>query len=88
MSFEAFARDDKTVFAVIRALEVVGEATKRIPDALRHEHDHVPWKLMAGMRDKLIHDYVNVSLPIVWKTVREEIPVVLTHLESIIDQLD
>ncbi len=56
LSYEEFSEDDKTVFAVVRALEIVGEATKNIPNDIRNEYLEVPWKDMAGMRDILIHD--------------------------------
>lgn len=69
MTYETFVNDDKSVFAVIRALEIIGEATKQLPEELRDEYPGVPWSLMAGMRDKLVHDYVNVDRQIVWTTV-------------------
>ncbi len=71
---EQFRQDDKTVFAVIRALEIIGEATKRIPENIRQSHPTIPWRAMAGMRDKLIHDYTVVNLEVVWKTATEDIP--------------
>src|SRR3990172_1276320 len=74
LSYEQFAVDDKTVFAVVRALEIVGEATKNIPKPIRKEYPEVPWKDMAGMRDKLIHDYFGVDVETVWLTVAEKIP--------------
>jgi len=74
MTYEQFAQDAKTVFAVIRALEIVGEATKQIPQSVKNSYPEVPWRQMAGMRDKLIHDYSGVNLVVVWKTVIEDVP--------------
>jgi uncharacterized protein with HEPN domain len=74
MTFEIFKEDDKTVFAVIRAMEIIGEAAKHIPDDVRSQHPQVPWKAMAGMRDVLAHDYFGVNLNTIWMTVREKIP--------------
>lgn len=83
MSFEAFARDRKTVNAVVRSLEVLGEAAKRIPDDLRAQAPAVPWKYMAGMRDKLIHAYFGVDLRIVWAAAREELPPLRGEIERL-----
>jgi len=88
MTYATFADDEKTVFAVIRALEIIGEATKRIPDSVRERHPTVPWRLMAGTRDKLIHDYINVNLRIVWRTVQEEVPAVQRNVQDILDASD
>lgn len=75
MTYEQFVSDFKTTFAVVRALEVIGEATKRIPQSVRGKYPEVSWTEMAGMRDKLIHDYTSVSLEVVWKTASEDLPV-------------
>jgi uncharacterized protein with HEPN domain len=74
MTFEEFKGDEKTIFAVIRALEIVGEATKNVPEEIRQMAPDVPWRAVAGMRDKLIHDYVEVELEIVWTTVQDDLP--------------
>ena len=85
---EAFVNDDKSVFAVIRALEVVGEATKRLPQPLRDEYPQVPWSSMAGMRDNLIHDYSDVDRQLVWRTVQEEIPEVRRQVQTILEDIE
>lgn len=82
MDFEAFQRDDRTIFAVVRALEIIGEAAKRIPQPVRDQFPMLPWKSISGMRDKLIHDYVNVNLEVVWRTVTEDLPPLLVILSS------
>ena len=69
-----FADDRKTVNAVIRSLEVIGEAAKQVPEEVRRQAPGIPWKYMAGMRDKLIHHYFGIDLEIVWKVSREELP--------------
>ncbi|VVB60891.1 Uncharacterised protein [uncultured archaeon] len=74
MGFEAFAEDRKTINAVIRSLEVIGEATKNIPDSVKKKYPSVPWKAMAGMRDKMIHGYFGVDIEILWMTATEDIP--------------
>jgi uncharacterized protein with HEPN domain len=74
MKYEDFVKDDKTVFAVIRALEIIGEAVKNIPIGVRNKYPFIPWRELAGIRDKLIHQYFGVKLDVIWKAVKEEIP--------------
>jgi len=74
MNFEEFSSDVKTVYAVVRAFQILGEATKRISPEFREQYPDLPWKLMAGMRDKLIHDYSGVDLEVLWKTVNDRLP--------------
>lgn len=74
MDFPTFSRDRKTINAVIRSLEVMGEAAKKIPRSLREKYPDIPWKHMSGMRDKLIHEYFGIDIEMLWKVVTEEIP--------------
>ena len=74
MTEEQFLKDTKTVFAVIRALEILGEAAKKIPEKTREKYPNIPWRAMSGMRDKLIHDYIGVNLKVVWRTIGDDLP--------------
>jgi uncharacterized protein with HEPN domain len=71
---ESFEADLVTQDAVVRQLEIIGEATKRVSAELRSKHPYIPWSDMAGMRDVLIHDYIDVDFGVVWKTATEDIP--------------
>lgn len=70
--------------AVIRNIEIIGEATKKISMHLRSQYPGIPWKEMSGMRDKLIHDYFGIDVDVVWKTVKEDIP----YLKSLIKNIE
>ena len=87
MSYPQFVADTKTAFAVVRALEIVGEAAKRIPPDVRQRAPDVPWRAMAGIRDKLIHDYVSVDPEIVWRTVGEDLPGLETQIDRLLQAL-
>ncbi len=87
MDMQAFKQDDKTTFAVIRCLEIVGEAAKKIPGPERRRFKSIPWKNLSGMRDKLIHDYSGVSVEVVWKTVKEDIPAVRAELKEMLEKI-
>ena len=74
MSFEECAGDHKTMDAVVRNLEIIGEASKTVPDQVKQSNPEVPWKEMAGMRDKLIHAYFGINVETVWKTIKTRLP--------------
>ncbi|MDE0016172.1 MAG: DUF86 domain-containing protein [Candidatus Poribacteria bacterium] len=73
MTYNAFLSDTRTQDAVIRTFEVIGEATKKLSVDLRDRHPDVPWKKMAGTRDRLIHDHIGVDIEIVWQIVIAEL---------------
>jgi uncharacterized protein with HEPN domain len=83
MSYETFETDEKTVDAVLRNFEVIGEAAKNVPEHVREEYESIPWSEMAGMRDKLIHGYATIELRIVWTTVEEDISPLADQLETV-----
>ena len=88
MDYSAFMQGDKTNFAAVRALEVIGEATKNVPDEVRRRFPDIPWGRMAGMRDVLIHAYFGVDIEVVWKTLTVDIPPVIPKLDGALEILD
>lgn len=80
----SFINDEILKRAVVRALEIVGEATKNLSLDFRLKYNQVPWKSMAGMRDKLIHDYMGVDYNLVFITAKENVPELLDLIELII----
>lgn len=74
LTFQNFKNDDKTSSAVIRKFEIIGEATKNIPKNVRSKYRKIPWKKMAGMRDKLIHAYFQIDYDLVWSTIQNSLP--------------
>lgn len=74
--------------AVIRRLEIIGEAVKSLPTDFRERHGEVPWQKVAGMRDVLVHEYFGVDLDLTWQTVREDLPALRIALEEVLRRLD
>lgn len=88
MGFDKFKQDDKTVSAVLRKFEIIGEATKKLPEKIRQEHDGMAWDAMARMRDKVIHFYQDIDHQIVWNTIQNRIPDDKKRIQSILNEAD
>jgi len=88
MDFGEFVKDDKTSSAVIRKLEIIGEATKNIPKPIRQRYKELPWADMAKTRDKIIHSYFGVDYEIIWKVIKGKLPEIKPYLEKILHELE
>lgn len=74
LTWGKFSKDDKTIDAVVRNLEIIGEATKQMPDTFKEKHTDVPWRKIISMRNKVIHEYSGVDVEILWQTIQEDLP--------------
>lgn len=85
LTFDAFLADETLCRAFVRSIEVIGEAAKKVPDDYRAKHPDIEWRAMAGMRDRLIHDYFAVDYEIVWDVVQNHIPELRSQIASILE---
>ncbi len=85
LSFEEFLKNSLVVDAVVRNFEILGEASKNISEEVKSQYPDIPWKEMAGMRDKIIHEYFGIDLEIVWKTAKIRLPQLRSLLKDIYD---
>lgn len=88
MTFEEFEKDDKTILALTRAIEVIGEASKQVPLALRENHPEIAWKDLAGMRDKLAHVYFATKLDVLWDTTQDDLPQLKPVIQTLLNAED
>lgn len=87
-SIDKFSKDNKTIDAVIRNFEIIGEASKHIPETIRKKYSKIPWKEMAGMRNKLIHEYFGIKLDVVWKTVKKRLPELKVLISGVLENMN
>lgn len=85
MKYDDFTKDNKTIYAMVRALEIIGEAVKNLSDEVKQQYPQIPWRDMAGMRDKLIHEYFGVNKKVVWDTIKDELPKLKPLFEKILE---
>ena len=88
MDFETFRSNRRTNLAVIRALEIIGEAARHIPANERRRYSQVPWQEMVAMRNKLIHQYFGVDLEVLWRTVQEDLPPLRDEISRVLAAME
>jgi len=86
VGYDDFIKNNLIQDGVIRQLEIIGEATKRLSTEFKNKYPHIAWKDIAGMRDKLIHNYLGVDLDAVWDTVKKDIPVLKKEVKKILSE--
>lgn len=87
ITYEDFASDEKTNYAVVRCIEIIGEAAKNIPENIRRKYPDIPWKKMSGMRDKTSHFYFGIDMKKVWLAVKRDIPKIKTQIRKILKDI-
>jgi uncharacterized protein with HEPN domain len=86
LSLETFVKDETLQRAFVRSLEIIGEATKKLSSEIKAKYPDVGWKMIAGTRDKLIHDYFGVDFELVWDIVTAKIPVLKNQIKDILNR--
>ena len=86
--FDTFKKDEKTQYTLIRAIEITGEASKKIPKHIKDKYAEIPWREISGMRDKLIHDYFGVNTKVVWETAKKDLPNLKKLIKKLIQEID
>ncbi len=84
VEFEAFQANREKVLAVVKSIEILGEAVKKVPDDIRNQYPDIPWKSIAGMRDVLVHEYWGIDVNIIWATVQEGLPPLKATITEIV----
>jgi len=88
LDLDEFAKDEVKVLAALQVLEIIGEASKKVPDSLKRRYPEIPWKDVAGTRDKLIHGYFDVDLEVVWRSLLEDLPPLRSAVARMLEDLE
>jgi len=86
MDYQDFVKDEKTQYAVIRSLEVIGEAVKNVPESVKQVYKKIDWRKISGLRDILIHEYFGINLAILWDIVQNKVPDLLVKIEELLNK--
>jgi len=86
MEYDEFETDEKAVYAVIRAFEIIGEAARQIPESMQKDNSDIPWREITSMRNKLTHEYFGVNTKVVWRTVHEDLPIIIPLLRKMLGE--
>jgi uncharacterized protein with HEPN domain len=84
LDYDGFCKDDKAMYAVIRAFEIIGEAARKVPDDVRKANPEIQWREITGMRNKLTHEYFGINTKVVWRTVQEDLPIIIPVLRKML----
>ena len=88
LNHDAFVKDDKTVDSVVRNLEIIGEAASRLTENFRTQHPEIEWRKIIGLRNRIVHDYFNIDVEIVWEIIQKDLPIFKSKLSVIRDDKD
>ena len=88
LDYEGLIEDEKSLYAIVRCFEIIGEAVKNIPEQVKEKYYQIPWKDIGGMRDKLIHEYFGIDFEILWETIKHRIPELRGEWLKILEEFD
>lgn len=88
MDFDDFKKDEKTIYAVTRSLEIIGEAVTQIPEDVKNVHNQIPWRNIKNFRNQVVHKYWNVDIDIVWNIIENELDSLNSKLKELIEEID
>lgn len=86
LSKEDLSKSELNQYAIIRAIEVIGEAAKNLPDSLKNKYSRIPWKEIVGTRDKIIHHYFGVDLDVIWDIIKGDLPTLKKEIKKILEE--